>query len=197
MARNQERAGLNDRRKVCKGTRLQLSKAPTMRKSLQSEMMYPIPYINPPTELRVAVHEARRRIVLRCERAGTIVFPAMEFGNDVDFELVLMLIRHRRGELGEGCPPEAFSYVNDLSARIGIQKHAVNRRIERLRDHLQEAIAENWPGAVFRFDMLIETNPGRGGYRLAPSVRPVAWERLIASSQPDGLTAHAPRHPRT
>jgi hypothetical protein len=177
-------AGFDDRSKLSKANTIQLTKAQglAMRKSLprETDSRYPIPYVNPPTELRVAVHEARQTIVLLCERAGATIFPAMEFGEDVDAAILRILIRHRKEELDSGCPPEAFIYVK-LSAHLGMDAYPVRRRIERLRARLRVAMARNWPGAVFRSDMIVETGRGRGGYRLAPSVRFVALEHLIDS----------------
>jgi len=148
---------------------------------LTRDQQYPIPYINPPTELRLALRQEKKSVLLSCVRGNDVVFPTIEFGSPADFEILSLLVKYRQSDLAQGHPPENFEYLSakNFFKELAVDGDALRRRIERLRKNIAAAVEVGWVDAVARWDMLIENRRGRG-YRLAPNVRIVAAACLLS-----------------
>jgi hypothetical protein len=137
--------------------------------------VYPIPYVNPPREIRIEFRG--KRIYISCvdSLSGTEYFPPIWLESSIAFETIGFLVKEREREIRERIAPEAFSYISsgDLQKALSISDPNVRRRFFQIAIDLREAVEEGWPGATYRKDMLIENSHGKG-YRLAPSVRPVS-----------------------
>jgi hypothetical protein len=152
-----------------------------VHRPLTQNQRYPIPYINPPTELRVALGiSAKGRILLCCVRGSDVVFPTIEFGTPAGCDTLRCLMDQRQTDLERRSPPECYDYVSVKAflQKLNIDGPILRQRVLRLKEDLFAAVGIGWVDAVVRSDMLIENRRGRG-YRLAPSVRVVSAESLL------------------